>query len=311
MKIIWPGGRKFAFTFCDDTDYTTVKNVKPIYDLLAELGMRTTKLVWLFRGSRVAGTGGETCEDPHHVDWLLSLQQQGFEIGLHNVAGATSPRELVIQGLDRFNKLFGSPPKLHCNHSGCLDNLYWGDARITGWRRTLYNVWTRGKRKNFSRGHIPGDPVFWGDLCREQIIYVRNFTFDGLNTLKICPQMPYHDPRKPFVNYWFAATNGSRPKYFRQNFTLRNIDRLIEEGGLCIAYVHFGAKFARENKIDNHFKTMLEYVASKDGWFAPVSEVLHFLAKGEDLRTRSISISELQRIELRWLWGRFGTKMDI
>ena len=45
-SLDFPEGRKFAFTILDDTDDATVENVRPVYDLLTELGFRTTKTVW-------------------------------------------------------------------------------------------------------------------------------------------------------------------------------------------------------------------------------------------------------------------------
>ena len=48
------------------------------------------------------------------------------------------------------------------------------------------------------RGHVEGDPLFWGDLCRDRVRYVRNFTFADVNTLASCPLMPYHDPKRPW-----------------------------------------------------------------------------------------------------------------
>ncbi len=44
----WPSGKKFAFTIIDDTDHGTVSNLKPVYDLLNELGIKTTKTVWVY-----------------------------------------------------------------------------------------------------------------------------------------------------------------------------------------------------------------------------------------------------------------------
>ncbi len=61
--FVWPGGHKFAFSIFDDTDWATVENVKPVYDLLADLGMRTTKSVWMFRGEGSPKISGATCED--------------------------------------------------------------------------------------------------------------------------------------------------------------------------------------------------------------------------------------------------------
>jgi hypothetical protein len=307
--VSWPAGKKFAFTFCDDTDFSTRANVAPVYDFLADLGMRTTKLVWLFAGA--SNEIGESCEQADYLAWVLALQQRGFEIGLHNVAPDSSARERVERGLARFQELFGQPPTVHCNHGFCRDNLYWGEARLTGWRRTLFNLYSGGNRQAIALGHVPGSAEFWGDHAAAQVRYVRNFTFDELNTLRCCPGMPYHDARKPYVNFWFAATNASSPKYFRQNFSRQKIDALIAEGGLCIAYVHFGAEFYHDGQLDDYFRELVEYIARQDGWFAPVSEILDHLRQGGDRQTRRVSAWERQKLELRWLAGKFGKKMGI
>jgi hypothetical protein len=300
-KKNWPDGRRFAFAIFDDTDWATREKVQPVYDLLAGLGMRATKSVWVFRGEGEPSNGGSTCEEREYLDWLLSLKCGGFEIGLHNVAPATSTREWTRRGLDRFRELFGDGGIVHCNHLGCRENIYWGAARLTGWRRAFYNRVTRGRNGDNSRGHVEGDELFWGDLCRERVSYVRNFVFDDLNTLALCPQMPYHDPSKPYVNYWFASANGSSLRRFLENFTYQHIDQLIAEGGLCVAYVHFAADFARDGKVDAEFRRRLEYIARQGGWFATVSEVLDHLRGGEGRDGRRISPRELRRLETKWL----------
>ena len=56
----WPEQKKFAFTVVDDTDKATVQNVGPVYDLLAELGINTTKTVWPIAPSRQGRFGGNS-----------------------------------------------------------------------------------------------------------------------------------------------------------------------------------------------------------------------------------------------------------
>ena len=80
----WPDGKRFAFTVFDDTDRGTMVNLPPVYDLLARLGFRTTKSVWPIRGDGEAMIPGATCDDPDYLEWVLALQDQGFEIGFHN-----------------------------------------------------------------------------------------------------------------------------------------------------------------------------------------------------------------------------------
>src|SRR5207249_1075031 len=48
------------------------------------------------------------------------------------------------------------------------------------------------------QGHRPGSPFWWGDLCVEQIEYVRNLTFSEVNLLRVNPSVPYRDPSRPY-----------------------------------------------------------------------------------------------------------------
>jgi len=303
----WPGNRPFAFTVIDDTDWATVTKLKPVYDLLADLGFRTTKTVWIFR-SEDGGNAGETCEDRAYRDWVVSLRESGFEIAFHNAAAGTSPRDRILQALDQFKTLFGSDPSLHCNHTGCFDNLYWGDLRLSGWRQHAYRALTRGRRTDISRGHVAGDPLFWGDLCRERVQYVRNFVFAKLNTLQICPSMPYHDPDKPFVNFWFSAADAGRLATFLRNFTYEKIDDLVRSGGLCVMYTHFAQGFAPNGRLAPEFIKRMQYVADKGGWFVPVSTILDHLRSGAGRAERAISRDELTGLERRWLGNKLKTE---
>ena len=64
MAVTFPDGKRFAFTIFDDTDVGTLESLRPIYDLLAQLGLRTTKTVWPldYLGSS-AFAGSVTLED--------------------------------------------------------------------------------------------------------------------------------------------------------------------------------------------------------------------------------------------------------
>ena len=301
MDTTWPNGHKFAFTIFDDTDWATIDKVKPVYDYLTDLGMRSTKSVWMFRGHGPPRNGGMTCEDVEYLEWVLSLKKKGFEIGLHNAAPATSHREMTREALGRFAEVFGNQPICHANHVGCLDNIYWGEARLSGWRHLVYNILTRGRRKNISKGQIVGDSHFWGDLCQERVRYVRNFVFDNLNSLGVCPEMPYHDPAKPYVNFWFTSADGGTLRDFQKNFTIENIDQLVSEGGLCIAYVHFAERFTQDGKVNPELRKRLAYIVSKNGWFAPVSEILDYIRSNGNRVDREISPTNLGNLEARWL----------
>jgi hypothetical protein len=304
MGITWPNGHKFAFTVIDDTDGATVARVKPIYDMLARLGMRTTKTAWMFPGEGIPVCGGSTCEDPDYLNWLLDLRAQGFEIGFHNAAPCTSRRELTQVALTRFRKLFGPGEALFCNHTQCLENMYWGDARLSGWRRNLYNLLTLSRRRGISHGHVKGDPRFWGDICQQGVRYVRNFVFDEPDALAVCPEQPYHDPQKPYVNFWFTSTDGGDIKRFLTNLTQGKLRRLAESGGLCITYVHFASGFMCNGMVNPEFQKRMEFLTSLNGWFAPASQILDHLRQGARTQERIIDPSRLRELELKWLFQK-------
>lgn len=306
--IPWPGNRSFAFSIFDDPDSQTFEAGKQVYAFLQSCGLRTTKGVWPSRAVRTPSDYGITCGDSEeYVSWLQELQASGFELGLHNVTSHTSYRDEILRGLDQFAAYFGHDPKSMANHYFCEDSLYWGEHRVTGFNRLLYNTLTLTRKRGISHGHENGHPYFWGDASKARIKYVRNFAFGTLNTLKACPYMPYHDPLKPYVNYWFASSEGSNVETFVKRVTSENLDRLEEEGGACIMYVHFGHRFVRNGELDPRFREIVEELARRNGWFVPVSTLLDFLLARNS--KCSITASERASLERRWLIHkvRFGT----
>lgn len=302
-KIIWPDGKKFAFTVFDDADAHVDREVENLYSFLKDLGMRTTKSVWPNKGTGEPICGGLTCEDPGYLDWVYALRDAGFEIGYHLATYHSSSRAESITALDKFNAWFGADPTTMANHALCKDTIYWGSARLVNpINKAVYGLLNLHKDKIFL-GHDEKSEYFWGDLCRDRITYVRNFTFRETNTLKVCPIMPYRDPAKPFVNQWYASTEGPKVRPFTRAITHEKIDKLEEEGGLCMMYTHFGYQFSVDGTIDPEFRKNMEYIAKKDCWFAPVGTVLDYLAQVKGVHT--ISDRERTQLERRWLADRF------
>lgn len=297
-KTIWPGGKAFAFTIFDDTDLVSLENIRNVYAFLADCGFRTTKSVWPVRGMREPKLGGLTCDDPAYLDWLKELQSLGFEIGFHNTTFHSSLRHETIQGIERFADLFGDFPKTMANHAHCEEGIYWGNHRVTGLQQLCYNLFTRNRKGRF-RGHIEGDPFFWGDVCREKIKYVRNFVYRDINTLKKCPYMPYHDRRRPFVQYWFASSEGPTVGPFNECISEENQDRLQEEGGACIMYTHLACGFSRGDGLDGLFRNLMTRLSKKNGWFVPVGTLLdHLLERNGH---REITDTQRGKLERSWL----------
>jgi hypothetical protein len=296
----WPDGKVFAFSIFDDTDWATVDGVRPVYDLLRDLGLRTTKSVWAASGDQVPRIGGSTCEDLEYRNWTLRLQADGFEIASHGATPVTSPREAVRASLDRFRTIYGHDPLTLANHADCRESIYWGEDRVDGCSRLAYNALTGFRRRGHFRGHREGDALFWGDLCRERVRYVRNFTFSGIDTLAACPVMPYHDPRRPYVNAWFASSEGADVATFNSCLSESNQELLETDGGACIMYTHFASGFVRNGKLDSRFVSLMERLAQRGGWYVPVATLLDWIAA----RRGVVQITSSQRAALERQWLR-------
>ena len=238
----------------------------------------------------------------------MKLQQQGFEISLHNVTYHTSLREETLRGIERFYELFGHYPySAAANHTNCYENIYWGNYRLTGIHEIIYNLLLRNRNKGVFQGHIEGSPLFWGDVCKAKIKYVRNFVFGDINTLQVCPFMPYHDPKRPYVNYWFAASEGPVVDSFISMLAEKNQDRLAAAGGACIMYTHLACGFYEKGRIHPRFKFLMERISKMNGWFVPVRTLLDYLL--ESRGPYGITSSERNKLERRWLLHKIiGTR---
>ena len=303
--VEWPDGRAFAFSVFDDPDGQRLGAGREVYAFLRDLGLRTTKGVWPLAPERPVPDSGSHCEDPEYRAWVLDLARSGFEIGFHGSTLHTSPREDTRRGLNAFRDLLGHDPRTMSNHYNCSEGIYFGDRRLSGWRRVAYNVLTLGRNRRRFHGHEEGHPLFWGDLCRKRVRYVRNFVFGKIDTLGACPFMPYHDPDRPWVNAWFASSEGNVCSSFVRQLSEPRQDRLEASGGACIMYTHFGRGFYDGRRLDPRFCALMERLASKNGWFVPVSTLLDHIVAQRGLRT--LTRQERARLESRWLVQKLRT----
>ncbi len=298
-KSRWPEGKDFAFTIFDDTDKETIENAKPVYDFLMDLGYRITKSVWPVNAHSNGMLGGSTCEEPEYRCWVQKLQAAGFEVGYHNATFETSPRETTIKAIETFKEMFGSYPISMANHARCGEAIYWGSSRLTGLNRGIYNMLTRFKNQGVFEGDVQSSPLFWGDVCKEKIKYVRNFIYPGINTLAECPWMPYHDPDRPFVRHWFASSDGHDIGGFVKLLSEKNQSSLEQEGGACIVYTHFANGFLNRGRLDPQFVSLMTRLSQRNGWFVPVGTLLDHLLASQGVHT--ISSRERRVLERRWL----------
>ena len=286
----YPAGRTFAFTILDDTDDATVENVKPIYDLLHELGYRTTKTVWPVdcpEGSRLF-FAAETLADTAYLEFVRDLERRGFEIAFHGATMESSLRERTQRGLAVLRDELGVEPRLHCNHGQNLENLYWGADRYrTPGLSLALRLYGRMKGKPRYRGDREGTPWFWGDICRDRFDYVRSFAFGTLNTGSLPVHGPYRVRSTRYVKTWFTTSDAPDLRGFNRLVTRSSIEALHAAGGYSILSTHLGKGFVKNGRVDAQVEDSLRYMAELPGWFVPASELLDHLAATRSVPTLS------------------------
>jgi hypothetical protein len=114
--------------------------------------------------------------------------------------------------------------------------------------------------------------------------------------------MPYHDPARPYVTSWFAASEGAKIDSFNAMLSEKNQERLVREGGACIMYTHFAKGFRVKGSVNKRFKVLMERLTGLNGWFVPVRVLLDFIrqARGHHV----ITPEERTDLERRWLWSK-------
>ena len=305
MGTKWPHNKKFAFTIVDDTEGGTVSNLKPIYDLFYDKGLKTTKTVWVYP-PRDKFTG-ESLADRVYYDFISELDERGFEIALHNVGSGDFSREEIRSGLKLFNQTMGFYPIMQINHASNLDNLYWGIERYTKILQYIMTLLYGSRRKYY--GTDPSSKYFWGDMSKRYIKYIRNHTFNGINTLKYDPKMPYKvSDKEAYSNYWFSSSDGDTVDEFTELISPRNVLKLEKENGLCIVYTHLAKGFVDKNgQINSRFKSHIDFLSQREGWFVPAGEILEFLNKASP--ERYASQSYLFKLDVRWAFERIWKKI--
>ncbi len=285
----------------DDTDDATLANVAPVYRLLEELGLRTTKTVWPVpcpEGSPNFA-GAATLEDAGYLEFVRGLQARGFEIASHGATMESSRRERTVAGLERFREAFGHWPRVHANHSYNRENLYWGLDRLDAPPvKAMYRLLHWRSAVPYE-GHVEGSPYWWGDLAATRLDYVRNLSFAEVSLERINPTLPYHDPARPLVRWWFSAADAEDGGALARLLTPRALDRLEADAGVCIVATHLGKGFARNGSVVPAVERALRDVARRPGWFVPVGELLDFLRAGRS--SDRLPAAEWRRMQWRWL----------
>jgi hypothetical protein len=292
-----PEGKEFAFTIIDDTDNSKLEDIIPIYNLLKKLSLYTTKTVWIYP-SRDNFFYGDTIQNPQYLAYMKELANAGFEIALHNVGSGVFTRPEILKGIEEFEEKIGYPPKLLTCHGWNPDNLYWGSKRFR-WPINIINA-IRDRGRYW--GEVDNSPYFWGDIIQEKIMYVRNYTFYNINLNKVDLWFPYRDRKKPYVNYWFSAVDARSIKEFLYLLKPANIDKLIQEKGICILYTHFANGFVNNGKVHPEVKQRLTYISKHNGYFVPASTLLDYLRIQRRANNPYLPWWKFWILDMRWFF---------
>ncbi len=165
-SINFPENKEFLFSIFDDTDVSTLDNIKPVYDYLFSLGILTSKSVWPLqcrqKGSDFAGS--QTLEERNYADYVIELSTRGFEITFHGASMESNLRNKTLKALDYFFNLLGYYPRAYACHADNRENIYWGEERFCyNIFRKLYRVLNKKEK----------------DLCikKNEIIFKGNAVF--------------------------------------------------------------------------------------------------------------------------------------
>jgi hypothetical protein len=239
LKVLrWPHPFRWAFSFIDDNDFSTLPSARTVYDYCLAHGFQATKTVWMHEPRRGCGSPvaqspipGATLDEPDYLEYVRQLSAHGIELCLHDVSAGNNLREEVLQGFASFESLFGYLPRVHIFHAYNCDHPYWGAQQYrSSLARSLVRLFA-GRYEYY--GHDPASPHYWSDVCRRLISYVRLYRTRRFNVLRCNPSMPYHLPGKPDVRLWFSAS-GSRNRL--HDLGERELDRLAREDGAFLLY---------------------------------------------------------------------------
>lgn len=307
LKI--PNDKKFIFTIFDDTDVSTLENIRPVYDYLTELKIFTTKSVWPLESSQSTSNykGSHSLQNREYASYIRELAGRGFEIAFHGASMESNSRELTIESLKRFQEILGFNPRTYASHAGNLENIYWGEHRFNfAAFRFLYRLLNSRKGSKYS-GQNPESKYYWADICRDSFDYVRTFTFNDINLLNV-GKFPYHVRDRACFKSCFYTSFADHVEEFNRLLSVENQARLARERGVCIVTTHFGKGFVKDGVLNPQTKYLLEQLVVNNGHFAPVSQILDYLRGLWGKNT--IKPLDLFLLESRWFVDTIRRKLD-
>lgn len=316
IVLRWPSPFRWAYAMTDDTDKSTTQSTRVVYEYCLQRGIKPTRLLWTHEPTEKCGVvnpeepiSGASLEDTEYQDYCRDLQARGVTFGLHGASAGNSTRERTLDGIERFEHVFGTKPDLFIAHMRNAENIYWGASR---YRNPVLRAVAKSLIIPASyHGDDETSPYYWADVCSQQIRYIRLYRTRSLDVLSKNPSMPFHDPRFPAVRYWYSASGQNLELLGR--LTTERLNRVALRDGLILHYTH-SSWFVDDPEADS--PTLLEparrgfdLIGSRnDVWCAGVSAVLDRLMLIKNLivtnRSNAVILSnplpaEISRVQIR------------
>lgn len=296
--VFIPAEFDFAFLVVDDTDCACLPEIAEVYDVLNQNGLKTNKTIWVYPPRDEPKNFGDTLSNPTYSQWVKTLQNRGFEIGLHNVGSGSFNRDEILNGLELFKSTLGSYPEIHVNHSYNPDNIYSGEERF-GY---VFSAILRRLYPNYNgfQGNQPGSKHFWGDVHKKYIKYSRNVELPGLDISKYVSQVPFlYENKKEYSNYWYPVTFAPNPWMWNKVVNPKSIEKLKRRRGAAIVYTHFGYYHMEHGYIDPDFVKSIDYLGKQNGWYVTLSEFMDYQLK--HLNTENLELSTIREFYLDFI----------
>ncbi|MDL1975895.1 MAG: hypothetical protein LWX55_14195, partial [Deltaproteobacteria bacterium] len=241
-------------------------------------------------------------EDHEEKNFYLELEKKGHEIGLHTTSDTSSKRKRVKDAFEFFKSIFGYYPKIYVEHRDNLENHQQegsnpnSDYFITD-LLNKYGPWVwvvspagvpyegRGEYYNILSQYKPllGWKLnkIWGVVKNflKTGVWRRKCGDEFLNILKTGSPFDYYSIGKYGLVKAFKRTGKSNKPNgdgFLEYYSEENITKLEKNNGLALVYTHFNTLWLDEKSIAmrEEIKDRLKFIASRNVWLAPASEML-------------------------------------
>ena len=288
----------FGFTITDDTDTYDYRIGNATYQGFYNAGFLTSVSSWAIGvDSGIASRKGFV-DNESQRNWLLDLQNKGFELALHSASEISDTREQTINAFNNWSLYFGFP-MMYWEHSQNGEHLisgtgadssspiylldlvntsnvsyYWNldyiedNAKYKNAREnssTWYNGW---KAYGESIDPITGErwsngetSLFPNNTNPKALLPTTNKYGDTINLTSMIGKIHIRDNAQ-------MTTTGLLPLY-----TPTHIFDLVETKDLTILYTH-STSFSQ-------YSVTLTELAKYDGWFVPAGNILNYSSKLE------------------------------